>query len=152
MTGKQRDEFPPVRLKWRNNVIWITIISHATGIKSILPIRYHFSRVRVKIVGEYNANYQQIQMCGTVVFVVINEYHVRNITIYLQLWRTVYALTSVLSWRSFPSLFRDSGNKHQNNILVSALTFATPVHTCYLTHLPMNKMAAISQTTFWNAL
>ena len=37
-------------------------------------------------------------------------------------WRTVSALTQVLFWCLFPSLLRNSGNKHQNNPLVSAET------------------------------
>ena len=41
---------------------------------------------------------------------------------YVLLWRTVYALTRVLFWSLFPSLLRNSGNKHQNNPLVSAQT------------------------------
>ena len=41
---------------------------------------------------------------------------------YVLLWRTVYALTRVLFWCLFPSLLRNSGNKHQNNPLVSAQT------------------------------
>ena len=45
---------------------------------------------------------------------------VRNKIIYVLLWRTVYALTRVLFWCLFPSLLRNSGNKHQNNPLVSA--------------------------------
>ena len=36
--------------------------------------------------------------------------------------RTVYALTQVLFWCLFPLLLRNSGNKHQNNPLVSAET------------------------------
>ena len=45
---------------------------------------------------------------------------VRNKIMYVLLWRTVYALTRVLFWCLFPSLLRNSGNKHQNNPLVSA--------------------------------
>ena len=37
-------------------------------------------------------------------------------------WRTVSALTRELFWYLFPSLLRNSGNKHQNNPLVSAET------------------------------
>ena len=44
---------------------------------------------------------------------------VRNKIMYVLLWRTVYALTRVLFWCLFPSLLRNSGNKHQNNPLVS---------------------------------
>ena len=41
---------------------------------------------------------------------------VRNKIMYVLSWRTVYALTSyrVLFWCLFPSLLRNSGNKHQN--------------------------------------
>ena len=45
---------------------------------------------------------------------------VRNKIMYVLLWRTVYALTRVLFWCLFPLLLRNSGNKHQNNPLVSA--------------------------------
>ena len=45
---------------------------------------------------------------------------VRNKIMYVLLWRTVYVLTRVLFWCLFPSLLRNSGNKHQNNPLVSA--------------------------------
>ena len=41
---------------------------------------------------------------------------------YVLSWRTVSALTRVLFWYLFPSLLRNSGNKHQNNPLVSAET------------------------------
>ena len=37
-------------------------------------------------------------------------------------WWTVYMLTRVSFWFLFPSLLRNSGNKHQNNPLVSTLT------------------------------
>ena len=47
---------------------------------------------------------------------------VRNKIMYELLWRTNYELTSVLFWCLFPSLLRNSGNKHQNNTLVSAKT------------------------------
>ena len=45
---------------------------------------------------------------------------VRNKIMYVHLWRTVYTLTRVLFWCLFPSLLCNSGNKHQNNPLVSA--------------------------------
>ena len=41
---------------------------------------------------------------------------------YVLSWRTISALTQVLFWCLFPSLLRNSGNKHQNNPLVSAET------------------------------
>ena len=48
--------------------------------------------------------------------------HVTNKIMYVLSWRTVSALTRVLFWCLFPSLLRNSGNKHQNNPLVSAKT------------------------------
>ena len=45
---------------------------------------------------------------------------VRNKIMYVLLWQTVYALTRVLFWCLFLSLLCKSGNKHQNNPLVSA--------------------------------
>ena len=48
--------------------------------------------------------------------------HARNKIMYVLSWRTVSALTRVLLWYLFPSLLRNSGNKHQNNPLVSAET------------------------------
>ena len=41
---------------------------------------------------------------------------------YVLSWRTVSVLTWALFWCLFPSLLRNSGNKHQNNPLVSAET------------------------------
>ena len=41
---------------------------------------------------------------------------------YILSWQTVYALTRVLLLCLFPSLLRNSGNKHTNNPLVSAET------------------------------
>ena len=45
---------------------------------------------------------------------------VRNKIMDVLSWRTVSALTRVLFWYLFASLLRNSGNKHQNNPLVSA--------------------------------
>ena len=45
-----------------------------------------------------------------------------NKIMYVLSWRTVSALTRVLFWCLFPSLLRNSGNKHQNDPLVSAET------------------------------
>ena len=47
---------------------------------------------------------------------------VRNKIMYVLSRWTVSALTRVLIWCLFPSLLRNSGNKHQNNPLVSAET------------------------------
>ena len=51
---------------------------------------------------------------------------VRNKIMYALLWRTVYTLTRVLFWCLFPSLLRNSGNKHQINTLVSTYTVCHP--------------------------
>ena len=48
--------------------------------------------------------------------------HVRNKIMYVLSWRTVSVPTRVLFWYLFPSLLRNSGNKHQNNPLLSAET------------------------------
>ena len=45
---------------------------------------------------------------------------VRNKIMYVLFWRTVYALTRLLFGCLFPSLLRNSGNKHRINPLVSA--------------------------------
>ena len=47
---------------------------------------------------------------------------VRNKIMYVLEWRTVSALTRVLFLCLFSSLLRNSGNKHENNPLVSAET------------------------------
>ena len=54
-------------------------------------------------------------------------YRVRNEIMYVLSWRTVCALTRMLFWCLFPSVLRNSGNKHQNNTLVSTETVR---HTC----------------------
>ena len=60
----------------------------------------------------------------TVIFIVIlsSLCRVRNKIIYVLSWQTVSVLTRVLFWCLFPSLLRNSGNKHQNNPLVMAET------------------------------
>ena len=45
-----------------------------------------------------------------------------NKIMYVLSWRTVSALTRALIWCLFPALLCNSGNKHQNNPLVSAET------------------------------
>ena len=59
-----------------------------------------------------------------VVFIVIlsSLCRVRNKMMYVLSWRTVSALNRVLFLSLFPSLLRNSGNKHQNYPLVSAET------------------------------
>ena len=51
---------------------------------------------------------------------------VRNKIMYLHPLRTASALSRVLFWCLFPSLLRNSGNKHQINPLVSAETVRHP--------------------------
>ena len=53
-------------------------------------------------------------------------YRIRNKIMYVLSWKTVSALTRALFWHSFPSLLRNSGNKHQNNPLTSAETVRHP--------------------------
>ena len=107
-----------------------------------------------------------------VVFIVIYDslYCVRNKMMYVLSWRTISALTRVLFWYLFPSLLRNSGNKHQNNPLVSAETIhhsstyiilylLKPMPTMFydallghneLTHWGLDEINNISQTTFSN--
>ena len=68
--------------------------------------------------------------------------HVRNKIMYVLLWLTVYALTRVLFWCLFPSLQRNSGNKHQNNPLVSALTVSPCeyIHYSILNHITVHNI------------
>ena len=47
---------------------------------------------------------------------------VRNKIMYVLSWRTVSVLTQVLFWCLFPSLLRNSGDKHQKNPLVGVET------------------------------
>ena len=56
---------------------------------------------------------------------------VRNTIMYVLSWRTVSALTRVLFWYLFPSLLRNSRNKHQNNPIVSAETIRHSSHTLF---------------------
>ena len=66
--------------------------------------------------------------------------HVRNKMMFVLSWQTVYVLTWVLFWCLFPSLLRNSGNKHQNNPVLSAFKrFATQVHSLlYIYMYPSN--------------
>ena len=51
-------------------------------------------------------------------------------------WRTVSVLTGGLFWWLFPSLLRNSGNKHQNNPLVSTETVRHS-STCIILYVPI---------------
>ena len=91
-------------------------------------VRYHLSHARVTIVWSL-WRHQQLTVTslaerktsewdtGTMC-----TDRVRNKIMYVLSWRTVYVLTRVLCWCLFPSLLRNSGNKHQNNPIVSAET------------------------------
>ena len=48
--------------------------------------------------------------------------HVRNKEMYVLLWQTVSVPTWVLFWHLFPSVLRNSGNKHQNDPLMGTET------------------------------
>ena len=71
--------------------------------------------------------------------------HVRNKIMYVLSWQTVSALTRVLFWCLFPPLLRNSGNKHQNNPLISTETvhhWSTylPLAVTYVTLAPILSM------------
>ena len=104
----------------------------------IYRVRYHYSRDRITIVGSSWRHQQSIvtssaerkpsewdtgMMCEAHRFYshlwILSR--VRNKIMYILSWRTVSALTRVLFWYLFPSLLRNSGNKHQNNTLVSEM-------------------------------
>ena len=65
----------------------------------------------------------------SVIFIVVMS--CKNIIMYVLSWRNVSVLTRVLFWCLFPSLLRNSGNKHQNNPLVSAETVRHSSYTLF---------------------
>ena len=77
--------------------------------------------------------------------------HVRNKIMYVLLWPTVYVLTRALFWCLFPSLLRNSGNKHQNNPLVSALIVhhASTYIILYLSLDPVFEIACWTEARDW---
>ena len=77
---------------------------------------------------------------------------VRNKIMYVLSWRIVSALTQGLFWCLFPSLLRNSGNKHQNNPLVRALKqFVTQVHTLFTIYSIIHRVWTyiILQSGMW---
>ena len=70
--------------------------------------------------GEWDTGMMCEDRCFSVIFGFVMS--CKNKIMYVLLWRTVHALTRVLFWSFCPSLLHNSGNKHQNNPLVSALT------------------------------
>ena len=92
-------------------------------------VRYHLSRVRVTIVWSLWRHRQSIVTSSaertaiewdTGIILILASFidslcRVRNKTMCVLSWQTVSALTRVLFWCLFPSLLRNSGNKHQNN-------------------------------------
>ena len=71
---------------------------------------------------------------------------VRNEIMYVLSWRTVSALTRVLFWCLFPSLLRNSGNKHQYNPLMSA---ETDCHSSIYIILSLYIYIYICKLTVW---
>ena len=69
---------------------------------------------------------------------------VRNEIMYVRSWRTVSALNWVLFRCTFASLLRKSGNKHQNNPLVSAETVRhSSIYTClYISNHTTEQLSA----------
>ena len=134
----------PLHCSMLNHVTLNNVILHdqpwiSPWIKSISKVRYHLSRVCIKIVWSLWRHRQSIvallaeckasewdtgMMCEDPRFLasfMVLLCHVRNKVMYVLLWQTVYELSWVLFWCLFPSLLRNSGNKHQNNTLVSLL-------------------------------
>ena len=81
---------------------------------------------------------------------------VRNIIMNVLAWRTVSVLTRVLFWYLFTSLLRNSGNKHQNNPLVSTETvchWSTYISLYLFDSMALSKQQAIIwtnvDTVYW---
>ena len=106
----------------------------------IWQVRYHYSRDRTRIVSLLWRHQQSIvtssaerrpsewdtgTMCEDRRFLSSFMYslcHVRNKLMYVLSWWTVSVLTRVIFLCLFPSLLRNSGNKHKNNPLGSTET------------------------------
>ena len=73
---------------------------------------------------------------------------VRNKIMYVLSWRTVSVLTRVLFLCLFPSLLRNSRNKHQNNSPVSAET-ARHSNTCI--HYSIHSLHLQSSYSWWSS-
>ena len=95
------------------------IVSQLSGNCDVINNRLWRDQQNVNLASEARGRCMKI-----VVFIVIlsSLCRVRNEIMYVLEWRTISALTRVLFWCLFPSLLRNSGNKHQNNPLVSAET------------------------------
>ena len=83
-------------------------------------------------------------------------YRVRNKIIYVLSWWTVSSPTRVLFWCLFPSLLRNSGNKHQNNPFVSteANSHSSTYIGIYIQHLrnPGMHWLVIPTTVLWDTI
>ena len=111
---------------------WIKSISNELGI-AIHMIASQLSG-HCHVIGNQLWRHQQNENCVSEIrercieIVISSSFmdslcHVRNKIMYVLSWRTVSALTRGLFLCLFPSLLRNSGNKHKNNPLVSAETF-----------------------------
>ena len=115
---------------------WLAL-NIAVNIINIWWVRYHYSHDRITIVwslwhhqqwivtssAKHNQASEARGRCVKLFFsysFMDSLCHVRNKIMYVLSWRTVSALTRVLFWYLFPLLLCNSGNKHQNNPLVSA--------------------------------
>ena len=115
----------------------------------IWRVRYHFSCRCVTIVTSVPALHHQLwhhyqhvkrpyeapRRCAKIVFFIVIYGIIRsfeNIIMYVPPWRTVCALSWGLFLCKFPSLFRNSGNKHPITLSWAHKGFATPAHTCPL--------------------
>ena len=91
--------------------------SQLSGHCDVIANRLWRHQQNVKLASETRGWYVKILVLASFMDSLCRK---RNKIVYVLLWRTVYALIRVLFWCLFPSLLRNSGNKHQNNPLVSA--------------------------------
>ena len=109
-------------IKWISNELDITIhaiVSQLSRYCDVISNRLWRHQQNEDRASETQGRYIKI-----VVFVIIMDTicHVRNEIMYALSPRPVSALTRVLFLCLFPSLLHNSGNKHENNPLVSAET------------------------------
>ena len=101
------------------DIIIHVIASQLSGYCDVINNRLWRHQQNVHLASEAQGRCVKI-VVFIVIFVVVMS--CKKYNNYFRSWRSVSALTRVLLWCLFPSLLRNSGNKHKNNPLVSAET------------------------------